>query len=164
MTWIKDRPWCRVFDDMKIRLAAIFPFTSIARVVDTNYEERSIVVNFESEEFWATPNLENWSSARSESLCHSIWHNSSDLSVFERVQAMHLVLTAIPQNLAIYVHSLVQHLDIILRNEFWQHLGYGGLEVLESLKFYYFEVEMLLTWLEQSVEVLILVKTVPTVV
>jgi hypothetical protein len=74
-----------------------FPFTTMAYVVDKNYKERSTVVDFESEEFWASPNLENWLSARNEAFCHAVWHTSSRISVLERVQCMHLVLTALPQ-------------------------------------------------------------------
>jgi hypothetical protein len=36
-----------------------FPFATMARVVDQNYKEQFSQPNFESEEFWSTPNLEN---------------------------------------------------------------------------------------------------------
>lgn len=121
LTWTAHRPCRGLFEDMKIRLAAVtlrysltltssenilapldvyfdhFPFTTMAYVVDKNYKERSTVVDFESEEFWASLNLENWLSARNEVLCHAVWHTSSRISVLERVQCMHLVLTALPQ-------------------------------------------------------------------
>ncbi|KAJ6551299.1 hypothetical protein B0H19DRAFT_1157146 [Mycena capillaripes] len=78
-----------IFDD--------FPFDSMFCVVDVNYEEASTLTNSESAEFWATPHLQNWLSARNKTLCHFIWCTSPHLSVLSRVQAMYLVLTSSPQ-------------------------------------------------------------------
>lgn len=74
-----------------------FPFASIARVGEGKYNQDFTLANFESAEFWATPQLQNWLSARSEALCHVIWHSSPHLSVLSRVRAMDLMLGALPQ-------------------------------------------------------------------
>jgi hypothetical protein len=108
-------------DDLRIRLVAIslifsstmgvphsiqvplnisldqLPFDTIAQVANKNYEQQSIPVNFESTEFWATQKLNNWLSARSENLCHSIWHTSHHMTTLGRVQSMYLVMTVPPE-------------------------------------------------------------------
>ncbi|KAF7369138.1 Protein kinase domain-containing protein [Mycena venus] len=178
MTWTEDRPR-RGSDDMRIRLAAVFlrysstpmafrqilaplnisfdyfPFATMARVVDTNYRERPSLANFESEEFWVTQNLEDWLSARTEVLCHAVWHNSpSRSSVLERVDVMDLLLNTLPQSLTVYTYSLIlqwpdrdRGLNELL--EFGDNWVSG---FLETLKHYSFNVEVLLGLVKQSVK------------
>jgi hypothetical protein len=124
MTKTEVRPLHDNKDDMPIRLAALlirsssapltsqhilaplatvfdyFPLATMVRAADKNYQERSILANFESEEFWITENLEDWLSAWSEVLCHAVWHTSPCSSVWELTRAMSLVLSTLPQ-----VHS-----------------------------------------------------------
>ncbi|KAJ7829156.1 hypothetical protein B0H14DRAFT_2810462, partial [Mycena olivaceomarginata] len=66
------------------------------------------IPDFESVEFWASPNLIKWLLTRSKNLCQSIWDSSPPSSALERVQDMHLVLNTLPQNLAIHAYSLGQ--------------------------------------------------------
>lgn len=79
-----------IFDDLS--------FAIMASVVEQHHKELSTPADFESAEFWATPHLWNWLSNRQETLCHTIWRTSPQLSVLSRVQIMELVLnTALPQ-------------------------------------------------------------------
>ncbi|KAF8174671.1 hypothetical protein K438DRAFT_114731 [Mycena galopus ATCC 62051] len=70
-----------------------FPFTVIAQVVNPAYQKHSASNNFESEEFWTSPNLEKWLSAHGQDLCHSIWQTCSHMTALEKLKAMHFVLT-----------------------------------------------------------------------
>ncbi|KAJ7238061.1 hypothetical protein B0H12DRAFT_101006 [Mycena haematopus] len=108
MTWTVSRPGRGLSDNMKIHLVAVysstsisadnilapldihfnhFPFTSIAGVRD---QERLTLTNIESEDFWASANLENWLSSQSESLCHAVWHTSPRMSVRSLLVSAHL--------------------------------------------------------------------------
>ncbi|KAJ6531272.1 hypothetical protein B0H19DRAFT_474537 [Mycena capillaripes] len=132
-----------------------FPFATMARVADKHYKRRATADDFQLDDFGATPNLQNWLLAWSETLCHDIWCTSpTSFTALERVQAMHLNLTKqFPQNLCMYAHSLMHrwpghsngNIDIFFDRSF---------EVLRSIKSYYFDVEVLLSLLKQSVEVL----------
>ncbi|KAF8124857.1 hypothetical protein K438DRAFT_1034979 [Mycena galopus ATCC 62051] len=70
-----------------------FPFTVIAEIVNPGYQKHSASNNFECEEFWTGPNLEEWLSARGQDLCHSIWQTCSHMTTLEKLKAMHFVLT-----------------------------------------------------------------------
>ncbi|KAJ7878757.1 kinase-like domain-containing protein [Mycena olivaceomarginata] len=71
-------------------------------------ETTRIDTNFESEEFWASPSLDNWLSACNETLCHNIWHSAHGMSTLERVEVMHLALNMLPCNLTTYAYSLIR--------------------------------------------------------
>ncbi|KAJ7915878.1 hypothetical protein B0H13DRAFT_1871625 [Mycena leptocephala] len=122
MTRTVDRPR-REPDDLLIRLAAVslrfssaliipqsilaplgmtfdsYPFSAIALVVDKNYKKQSTPNDLGFKELWADPDLGKWLLARSQDLCHAIWHTSSPMTTLERVQSIHLGLT-VPTRLA----------------------------------------------------------------
>jgi hypothetical protein len=74
-----------------------FPFTIMAHVGDPDHQKHPASGNFECKEFWARSNLENWLLARSQDLCHALWHTSSDMTTLERVQSMYLILNGSPE-------------------------------------------------------------------
>jgi hypothetical protein len=86
-----------------------FPFASVAHVILKNYQKQLPFCNFESKEFWASPNLGNWLSASTQDLCNAIWLTSSKMSILRRVQLIHLVLdrTVLPKVVAFVCISLV---------------------------------------------------------
>ncbi|KAF7369146.1 Protein kinase domain-containing protein [Mycena venus] len=122
MTATMDRPR-RGLNDMKLRLVALLlkfpsglnakrilaplpfnfdhpPFTPMSYVLEDHHKNWSAATDIGSKEFWASRNLENWLLTRNATLCHSVWHTSVGglyLSVLERVHAMYIVLTALPQ-------------------------------------------------------------------
>ncbi|KAJ7678105.1 hypothetical protein DFH06DRAFT_566278 [Mycena polygramma] len=158
-----------------------FPNATIARIVgekdlekDQEYykaRQRALVdfESFESPAFWTSRNLEHFSSVRSETICRAIrhrdfgsswspslpWLHCSLIGTLERVQCMHLALTALHQNLTVYTYSVI--LGWPDRNRalaaFWE---FGHPTFLESLKYYYFHVRVLLSLLKQSFEVSVL--------
>jgi hypothetical protein len=71
-------------------------FDTMANAVDGDYQEQSVLANFDSEEFWASASLKNWLSACDETLCHGVWHTAHRMSSSERVQVMHLALSILP--------------------------------------------------------------------
>ncbi|KAJ7249440.1 kinase-like domain-containing protein [Mycena rebaudengoi] len=84
-----------------------FPFTIMAHVGDPDHQKHPASGNFECKEFWAHSNLENWLLARSQDLCHALWHTSSDMTTLERVQSMYLILNGSPENfLPMYTYYL----------------------------------------------------------
>ncbi|KAF7343343.1 Protein kinase domain-containing protein [Mycena venus] len=131
-----------------------FLFTSMACVVDQNYKERSTLADFESAEFWASPSLAKWLLATSEKLCRSTWDSCQRLSVSERVQAMHVVLNTLPQNLAMYTHSLrLQQLGHCRQSsDFPDFVDQWEWGFLSSLTQYSFNVEFLLGLVKQLVQ------------
>jgi hypothetical protein len=114
------------FDDLRIRLAALFLtyststfiapdnilapleissdnsiFASMARVMNRDEEYHTTRANFESPDFWASPKLEDWLTdrSRSEELCHAVWQNipGPSRSVFQRVESLYTLLKTLPQ-------------------------------------------------------------------
>lgn len=99
-----------IFDD--------FPFAPMPCVVDTNYEEASTVANFEKAEFWVSLHLQNWLLARSRTLCRTIWHTSTHLSVLSRVRTMDLIVTTLPQVSSSYFQN--SGAAYLRRNRTWR--------------------------------------------
>jgi hypothetical protein len=95
-----------------------FPFTIMAHVVKTDYKEHPASGNFESKEFWAHSNLENWLWARVQDLCHAIWHTPSDMTTLETVQTMHFVLTAAVEVLVFLASTNLQRLTFAMNRTF----------------------------------------------
>jgi hypothetical protein len=71
----------------------LFPFSVMTNVVHKNYKDMAASGRLLSKEFWEGPNLIRWLSTCSHDICHTIWHTSSHMSVLQRVQSMHLILT-----------------------------------------------------------------------
>jgi hypothetical protein len=86
-----------------------FPFDPMlmARALDKNYQEPSIVANINSKEFWASASLENWLSSRSVTFCHSVWHTPHRIGLLEGVGIIDLVLDMLPRvSSSVYVHPI----------------------------------------------------------
>jgi hypothetical protein len=79
----------------------------MARALDKNYQEPSIVANIDSKEFWASASLENWLSSRSVTFCHSVWHTPHRIGLLEGVGIIDLVLDMLPRvSSSVYVHPI----------------------------------------------------------
>ncbi|KAJ7113534.1 hypothetical protein C8R44DRAFT_984739 [Mycena epipterygia] len=77
-------------------------FASMARAINRNETDHTTPANFDSPDFWASPKLESWLTDRSRSneLFHAVWQNipGPSKSVFQRVESLYHLLTALPQN------------------------------------------------------------------
>ncbi|KAJ7038897.1 hypothetical protein C8F04DRAFT_1087915 [Mycena alexandri] len=172
MTRTKDQLG-RGSDDWRIRLAAIilrysgsltvpqnvltplnisldeFPYTSVSRAVATTYKTQTHEADFESEQFWAGPELQHWVLKRGEDLCRGIWRRSPHLSALQQVETMHLVLTGFHPNLTLYIHSLLTQIGFNRFQELQRDEKASNL--LKALKEYYLHVEQLLVLLKYSI-------------
>lgn len=101
--------FCSELNDLQCIMAPLdigldqFPFDVIAHVANKDYEEHQTPVDVKSEEFWAGTHLRGWLLASSRNLCHTVWNASTHMSVLERVQCIHLILSLVRRK-CIYSH------------------------------------------------------------
>ncbi|KAJ7810758.1 kinase-like domain-containing protein [Mycena olivaceomarginata] len=120
-------------------------------VAERENSERE-VPDFESVEFWASPNLIKWLLTRSTNPCQSIWDSSPPSSALERVQDIHLILNALPQNLATYAYSLGQPDQPQQSDELSDIRDQRESGFLASLAQYSSNVEILLSSVKQTLQ------------